>query len=123
MTFSCGPVNYVKKAGFSKKRRKEISRITDWFIDNFSRPIRKEYEALFEDKCRREETYAISKNFDLPFRWIQVIYELLEVGLLTLAQDDAIYYELKLFCRDQELPEMQKCYAKFKKVVDSVKSR
>ena len=123
MTFGCGPVTWVKKAGFPKKRRKEIGKITDWFLDNFFAPVREEHKALLKGENRRAELLAISKDFDLPFRWIQRIYELLDAGLLTLAQDEGVYYELKLFCNDHELPEMRECHAKFKKAVESVKLR
>ena len=123
MTFCCGPVGYVKKAGIPKRRRREIWKITDWFIDNFFIPVHKENKALLKDESRLAELLAISKDFDLPFRWIQRIYELLDTGLLTLAQDESIYYELKLFSNDHELPEMQACHTKFKKAVESVKLR
>ncbi len=121
MTFCCGPVGYVKKAGIPKRRRREIWKITDWFLDNFFVPVQEENKALLKDENRRAELLAISKDFDLPFRWIQRIYELLDVGLLTLAQDEGMYYELKLFSNDHELPEMQECHAKFKKAIESVK--
>lgn len=122
MTFGCGPVTWVKKAGFPKKRRKEIAKITDWFIDNFLSPIHKQNKALMDDESRWTELFAISKDFDLPFRWIQIIYELLDVGLL-LARDESVYYDLRIMCYNHELPEMQECYAKFKKVVESVKAK
>ena len=93
MTFVCGPVGYVKKAGIPKNRRKEIGKIIGWFLDNFFVPVREENKALLKGENRRAELLAISKDFDLPFRWIQRIYELLDVGLLTLAQDEGIYYD------------------------------
>ena len=121
MTFVCGPVGYAKKAGIPKKSRKEIGKIIGWFLDNFFAPVREENKALLKGETRRAALLAISKDFDLPFRWIQRIYELLDAGLLTLAQDEGVYYELKLFCNDHELPEMRECHAKFKKAIESVK--